>query len=266
LKTIKIYDTLFSHAKYSTDFQDSKYIKWDRNLKESDICFYTDTSLNLIQDFKKLHKKNYAWILESPEITKFSYDWIRNNNYFFDQVFTHNKKLLDRGENFIFNPTGGCWIKPEDQKIYDKTKLVSIISSAKKQTFGHNLRHQVIYNMKELDIYGRGYNPIEYKLEALKDYMFSVTIENCKEDYYFTEKLIDCFRTGVVPIYWGCPSIGNFFNIKGMIIINDVTEFFNLKLSEEKYIEMLPYIIDNFEKSEKYIISEDFIYETLKNK
>jgi len=264
LKTIKIIDNLFSHAKYSTDFQESKYITWDRNIIQSDKCFYTDTSLNFIHNFKKLHNKNYAWLIESPEITKGSYEWIRTNNHLFDKVFTHSKKLLDRGENFIFNPTGGCWIKPEDQKIHSKNKLVSIIASSKRMTNGHNLRHQVIYTMKNLDVYGRGYSPVEYKLDALKDYMFSVTIENCKEDYYFTEKLIDCFRTGTVPIYWGCPSIGDFFNIKGMIIINSINDILNLDLTEEKYNDMLPYIQENFEKSERYLISEDYMFETLK--
>jgi hypothetical protein len=73
------------------------------------------------------------------------------------------------------------------------------------------LRHQSVLKFKDkMDLYGRGYNPVEYKLKCLKDYAFSLTIENTKKDYYFTEKLIDCFMTGTVPIYWGCPSIQKF--------------------------------------------------------
>lgn len=207
MREIRIKDTLFAHAQYSTDFQKSKYIKWNRNSNDKFITFYTDNSLQQVENDVKY---KIAWLLESPEITKNSYRWIENNNYKFDKVFTHSKKLLDKGENYIFSPTGGCWIKPEDQKIWEKSKIVSIISSQKKITYGHRLRHNIISNNKNIDVFGRGYNPIEYKLLGLKDYMFSITIENCREDYYFSEKLIDCFQTGTVPIYWGCPSIGKF--------------------------------------------------------
>jgi len=36
------------------------------------------------------------------------------------------------------------------------------------------------------------------KADTLVPYMFSLAIENSKLDGYFTEKLLDCFLTGVV--------------------------------------------------------------------
>ena len=45
------------------------------------------------------------------------------------------------------------------------------------------------------------------KIDGLRDYRYHFCIENIKRDYWFTEKLIDCFVTGTIPIYWGCPSI-----------------------------------------------------------
>jgi len=223
-KKFKIIDQIFAHAKYSTDFQESKYIEWDRTpIKDDKIIFYTDYSINNVRFHRpESDQVNIAWLLESPDITTQSYKWIESNDYRFDIVLTNNKNLLDSGEKFKFCPTGGCWIKPEDQKIYEKKKLVSTIASAKRMTAGHMLRHQFIQNFRnKMDVYGRGYNPIEYKLIGLKDYAFSLTIENTNKDYYFTEKLLDCFMTGTVPIYWGCPSIGDFFNTDGMIIINN---------------------------------------------
>jgi hypothetical protein len=125
------------------------------------------------------------------------------------------------------------------------------------------LRHQSIstFNNK-LDVYGRGYNPIDYKLDALKDYAFSLTIENTQEDYYFTEKLIDCFMTGTVPIYWGCSSIGKFFNTDGMITFDNVNDLVDIieGLSFEKYNYMKDAIKDNFEKAKEFLIAEDYIY------
>eukprot|EP00620_Florenciella_sp_RCC1587_P021099 CAMPEP_0182561832 /NCGR_PEP_ID=MMETSP1324-20130603/4262_1 /TAXON_ID=236786 /ORGANISM="Florenciella sp., Strain RCC1587" /LENGTH=60 /DNA_ID=CAMNT_0024774579 /DNA_START=220 /DNA_END=399 /DNA_ORIENTATION=+ len=51
--------------------------------------------------------------------------------------------------------------------------------------------------------------------------MFHIAIENVKSNGYFTEKLLDCFLTRTVPLYWGCPNIGEYFEVEGMIIIDD---------------------------------------------
>ena len=261
-KKFKIVDHMFAHAVYSTDFQDSKYIEWDRtpiNLNDK-LVFYTDYSLDQVRGNTSV---KYAWLLESPDITSQSYDFISKYNRGFTQVLTHSRELLERGENFKFCPTGGCWIKPEDQKIYEKRKLVSIIASAKRMTHGHMLRHQSIQDYKgKIDVYGRGYSPIDYKLDGLRDYAFSLTIENTNKDYYFTEKLIDCFMSGTVPIYWGCPSIGKFFNTDGMIIFDNVKDLENIleNLSLEKYEKMKNAIQDNFERAKEYLIAEDYIY------
>lgn len=254
---------MFAHATYSTDYQDSKYIDWDRspiNVNDK-IVFYSDYSLD--QVCGKI-ENNVAWLMESPDITSQSHNWIKYNNNKFNYVLTNNKELLDSGENFKFCPTGGCWIKPEDQKVYEKTKLVSTIASAKRMTHGHLLRHQSIYTYRnKMDVYGRGYNPVEYKLDALKDYAFSLTIENTKKDFYFTEKLIDCFMTGTLPIYWGCPSISKFFNTDGMILFDSISELNKILdgISFEQYIKMKKVIQENFENAKRYLIAEDYIYE-----
>lgn len=264
---ILIKDNLFAHAKYSTDFQESKYIEWIRkSSKDEDICFYTDSSLyfSLQDDFKF----KIAWMVESPEITTNHFSWISNNSKHFDYVLTTNQKLLDKIDNGVFIPLGGCWIKPEDQKIYKKTKLISTITSSKRMTYGQKMRHFLIDKYKNnIDVFGRGYNIIDYKLTGLKDYMFSLTIENTNQNYYFSEKLIDCFMTGTVPVYWGC-DIEKFFNPKGFIMINKMEDFENVlhELTEDKYIKMLPYIEENFQLAKKYLIAEDYIWENFLNK
>lgn len=257
---IKIIDNHFSHAKYSTDYQTSD-VEWvrDMNVKSDndDIVIYTDSNLQ----HTPYGNKKIAWLLESPEITRQSYEYIRNNHHKFDYIFTHNKELLDINDKFKFIPTGGCWIEKEDQIIYNKSKNISIIASSKNMTYGHRLRHEIIGNFKNIDVYGRGYQQIPYKLEALKDYRYSITIENTNCDYYFTEKLIDCFVTGTIPIYWGCPSIGDFFDIEGMIIINNANDLNNIidTLNDDFYINKMKHIQNNFDLSKEYLISEDHI-------
>ena len=70
-------------------------------------------------------------------------------------MFTHEKTLLDLGENFRFIPSGGCWIESDKQQIHNKTKLVSIIVSFKRQLEGHKLSDDVISNYgNKMDVMG----------------------------------------------------------------------------------------------------------------
>jgi len=207
-----------------------------------------------------------AWLIEPKEIAPYTYDFIVNNNNKFKKVFTHEKSLLDKGGNYELLPFGCCWIKPEDQKIYNKSKMISIISSNKTQTNGHRLRHEIVNQLNgKIDVYGRTYNPIDYKLDGLKEYKFHIVVENTKRDYWFTEKLIDCFVTGTIPIYWGCPSIGDFFDTNGMIIFDNVGELVDIinNLSIDDYIKRLESIKNNFNKSKKYLLPDDIIYKKL---
>ena len=117
-----------------------------------------------------------------------------------------------------------------------------------------------------LDVFGNGYTPVTHKIEAMKDYGFTIVIENSKTDYYFTEKLIDSFMTGTIPIYWGCPSIGDFFNLDGMLIFDDLnTLLIHLNsLSLDKYSTMIDAVKENFEKAKNYLIAEDWIHNNTK--
>lgn len=269
LKKVKIIDRNFAHAKYTTDYQESKYIEWVRETmpENNEILFFTDNMLYYHQNFNCL---KVGMLLEPRAINPSIYKWVETNHNDFYKIFTYDKELIDNFDNVEFYPHCGCWIKESDQVIYEKEKLISIIASSKSQTEGHRLRHEAINLAKEnnikLEIFGRVYKPIDYKLEALDKYAFSIVIENSKIDYYFTEKLIDSFVTGTVPIYWGCPSIGDFFNLDGMIIFNDTNDLLYQisSLTLEKYQSMLPAIQDNFERAKKYLIAEDWLYNNTK--
>ena len=159
-----------------------------------------------------------------------------------------------------------CWdLRLKDYEC-EKTKNVSLILSAKQTTIGHRLRHVVNKTYPHIDSYGYN-NPIENKITALKDYRFSVVIENCQKDYYFSEKLIDSFITGTIPIYWGCPSISHFFDTNGMLIFNTLNELELIinNLNEGLYNSKFESIKHNFEEAKKYLVADNLIYEKLKN-
>lgn len=99
----------------------------------------------------------------------------------------------------------------------DKPKLISAICSNKSHTEYHNRRREFLSRLKkdvpELDIYGtiNGMG-IRTKDEALRDYKYTIAIENCRVDDYWTEKLSDPIFSLTEPIYCGCTNIERYFD------------------------------------------------------
>lgn len=139
----------------------------------------------------------------------------------FFKVLTADAQLLATIPNAVFFPVGGAWVS--DWRNTDKTKraMCSLIASNKQKHEGHKLRHQVVEWVRssgsDVDIMGRGYTPFAVKTDGLAPYRFSVVIENVRETNYFSEKLIDAILCETVPIYWGCPNIGDVFDTACMI-------------------------------------------------
>lgn len=273
---ISLKDNSFSHA-YSYGNGDlnilSKYIKWDR-INIHDIIFYTDSFFNSDDPYKYSYKTNIAWIHEPKSIRNHLYDINSIDWSKFDYVLSHNINFIDQLNNTgkvkaLWCAAGGCWIYEEDRKIYNKSKNLSIIASVKRMTHGHKLRHKIIELYKEefCEIAGNGYNSIAYKLSALKDYRFSVIIENDNSDGNFTEKLIDCLITGTIPIYYGTKNIGTYFDLNGFILINSPEEFGNIisLLNEDYYNSKINSIKNNFELAHQYVNTEDSIYNLYKD-
>lgn len=243
----------------------NKYVQWEfGNTPVSKSCFITDMCLTDVLRAKGVRRK-IAWILEPRAIHSHSYEWIEQNNKLFDFVLTFDTDLIERGENFLYYPHGRCWING-DPTTNTKSKLCSIIASSKNFTDGHQLRHKVIqHKYSEVDIYGYGYNPIDSKREALDEYMFSITIENSIQRGYWTEKIVDCFATKTVPIFWGDKSVCDHFDEDGIIFFNDKNSL-DVVMREIKnngadiYNKKLAAINKNFNLVDKYRIPEDWIY------
>lgn len=260
--SVPILDSLFSHVSSQT-----KYFNWDRDISKYNYVIVTDTSFNRVDSLN--HQTKIAWLLESPEITASSHVWLKQNINKFQHVFTFRRDLLQQyPDKCKFVMASSCWISPESSKLYPKRKLVSMISSKKKSTSGHKLRFEVISRLKNrLDLYGRGWNEIARKEDGLAAYMFSVAIENNKSDYYFTEKLLDCFATGTVPIYYGCPSIGDIFDPDGIIMVNNVNDVDRVlrEITPQLYQSMLPAVTRNFQTLERFRSCNDYMYANHKN-
>jgi len=240
---------------YSVHGKESKHIEWVQ--RGGEATFYIDDTINVgISDERSGLK--YLWLLESKFIKPGLVESIIQNRELventYDIIFTHDQRLLALGDKFKWVPAQGFWIK--EPKVYEKSKMISMIASNKRMCEGHIKRLEWVERIgDQVDLYGRGFNEIANKEDGLCDYMFSVAIENGQYETYFTEKLLDCFATGTIPVYLGAPDIGNHFNMDGIIVLSD--EF---DVSEDIYYSKLDAIKDNLERAKEMEILEDFIY------
>lgn len=235
-----------------------------------DECFDSENT-HIIDKCKSKYK--VAWIHEPRPLHNLQNNRLKTLEGMldkFDFVMTYDEYLLDNyPEKCVYCIDNCFWISDDMIKIHKKSKLASMIYSWKSDTEGHKLRH-IIASTDGLDLYGSGCGRIiEFKEEGLADYYFSITIENSKSKYYFTEKILDCFACGTIPIYWGCKNIGDYFDERGIISfdsISDLPQIFE-KIGDMDYIESLqPYVRNNFEIVKQYHRYEDWIKENIFDK
>jgi len=245
-----------------------KYIEWVP--KESglscDMTVYVD---NFIKDWgmKDPSKEKIGWLLESPQVNEEIIRYIKDNlelvRSHYKMIFTCVDSLLEIGEPFKYTISNVVpWIWEQNRMIYPKTKLVSMIASNKGWLRGHQNRLKWVEKLKDkVDLFGSGRpNQLKDKEDGLKDYMFSVSIENDNSPGYFTEKLTDNFVTGTVPVYWGSREIvSKYFDPTGVIFLEDDPTLSTL--SVEKYQSMMPSIERNFELAQKLPTAEDYFFE-----
>ncbi len=170
----------------------------------------------------------------------------------FDLVVVSTDHLVGPSPKVVPLEFGTSWI-PDGVVLPEKRPGISMVVGRKQRTEGHRLRHDVwrrqdeILAPKSFFTSDRGWprklswlrgcpwldplpvNPWgwpvlgESKL-PLFETRFHIAIENCRSRYYFTEKLLDCFLTDTVPIYWGCRNIGEYFDAGGIIQVESLDQ------------------------------------------
>ena len=262
---IKIVDGAFKGA-YGLGFSGANgsarpaHIIWDRSESNSDTEVIVFTDSHLEEARQSTVQKKIGLLIESPGMRPAIYAWIRANYHLFDVVFTHQRDLAEMGEPFRFMTLGGSRIPLEEWGIYPKHRLVNIVASDKTKLPGHRIRHMVT-RLDGVDAYGPSYIPLVQKSD-LKHYYFSIVTENCNLDWYFTEKLIDAFALGILPIYWGC-DVSKFFDMDGIITFDTVEGLAKLipKLTPEFYHERMDAVMENYKLAHSYRCPEDCLWE-----
>jgi len=206
---------------------------------------------------------NIAVLIEPPALTATHYEKAVMLEDRFDAIFTYSLEHLRRGGPWRFYPYGGSRIR--EWGVFDKSKRAnaSIIVSVKAITEGHRLRHEIVKQFGErLSVFGEPYTEyLDPKPPGLRPFRYSIVVESGRSDYYFTEKLIDCFSQGTVPIYWGCPGIDGFFDEDGIISFKtpDDLAYILASISEWDYHDRLPAICRNLKLARGFRCAEDHL-------
>jgi len=241
----------------------------------------TDKPCELYVDrlpFKEKNEIRVLWVVEPNEVSGIK-DQVIGRHSEYDLILTWNSEIIEKCENAILHPHGMCWILDFDltkEKEYCITSLVG----GKQMSKNHLIRQElpkIVDNIKSIPLHlfnsrNNPFNglPIDRQMtdgdrkNELFYSQFHIAIENVSQKNYFSEKLIDCFQTKTIPIYLGCPNISDFFDIKGMLIVNSLDEIIDVcnSITPETYNKMLEYVNLNYELS----IPHANFRETLKNK
>jgi hypothetical protein len=210
--------------------------------------------------------KRYLLLIECSLIRPDNWDLTRHRGY--DKIFTWNDALVDDKKYFKLNiPCNLERVSfAESDK---REKLCALIAGNKYARRNpielYSRRIEAIrwfekHHPDDFDLYGIGWDsplttrkvakaflygrpsyvfdrkfpsyrgPVGRKLEILRKYKFSICYENARDiPGYITEKIIDCFTAGCVPVYWGAPNIGDHVPTSAFV------DFKNFKSYEELY-------------------------------
>jgi hypothetical protein len=276
---------LFTNFKTQNDFA-FLYDKY----KDKPITIFNDY---IPKSYNELEYNSYNFlIIHEPNEFFGLHNWTLQNYNLFDGIFTWSELILNNCPNAILFDHGA---RSEDdnwlnsfQNTNTKQFNVTFLSGAKTLTEGHKFR-QEIYNLKDqikiphkwyyvLDDFnwdnfnkggiGRSVSSISATFNNIpkricyNESMFHIAVENVRHNNWYTEKIGDAFASKTIPIYWGCPNIGDHFDERGIIYFETKEELIDIinNLTPEVYYNMKSYIDINYE-----LVKNSFFPYTLNN-
>lgn len=156
-----------------------------------------------------------------------------------------------------------CAPRDVDALVNAKSKFCNFIYANPKCETRNNFFH-ALSDYKKVDAAGPLFNNttgllgrkekewLAAKPAFMRSYKFSISFENESWRGYVTEKIVDAFLAGSVPIYWGSPDIAQHFNPNAFInchdynsmeaVINKVMELDNDDDLYRQYLAAPPFV------------------------
>lgn len=240
---------------FNSSYKTKTYLVFDPNQNFFD-------KNNLMNIKKKFDKIILIHGCEPPMINDIS-DKIKENVEYFDVIYTFDESLLATSNKCKLFCFGSCWVLTNRQGEHislrqdyhnlftlEKKYKLSFVKSKKNELPGHKLRHNISNQLqnKSYEILFPEFGQYQDKKTFFQDSMFHIAIENSQVRNYFSEKIIDCFMSYTIPIYWGCPNIGDYFNTEGIITFENEQELESIlnSLTPETYFQKQDAILDNY--------------------
>lgn len=194
---------------------------------------------------------------------------VHDNHRNFDLVLSYDDRNLVLPNAKEFCPVG-TWVSDDIQ--LDKKNQISFLMSSKINGEAYRMRFKIKKRLEKVTSLG----PFELKWhrsppiypnkdDFFRHAKFNIACENQIMNNMYTEKLLDCFKTFTVPIYYGCANIEKYFNPKGIIRFNSIEEFDRIveSLHPDMYEEMRPYMEENYNLAKPYW--EKTVYERIED-
>ena len=155
--------------------------------------------------------------------------YIHCNN--FSPFLLNRPKIITVPNDFctfiVSNPK--CEIR---NKIFQKLNLYKKVNSM--GDYANNVGYKITYPYWSQDYFN-----------VLKRHKFMICFENTKMETYSTEKIVNPYLSGTIPIYWGSNNVKNIFNPDSMLFLEDE--------SEESINKLIEQIIELDNDDKKYL-------------
>lgn len=220
------------------------------DLKEANVLFESVFSKSLVDTKKWTYKIHYSGEPYSNDSN--TYDLVLcSQNTAGNVVDVPLFVYYIHGNNFM----NQLLSKPVITKV-PQHFCCFIVSNSKGMV--RNRMFALLNSYKKVHSYGKFANnmghllPFDYWTEdfrqLLSSYKFIICFENSKLGTYSTEKIINPYLSGTIPIYWSSHHIKNIFNSDSMLFLEDETDASyqhvfdmvkELDTLDEKYLEFV---------------------------
>ena len=225
--------------------------------------------------------KRVLAIFTEPKKGMIASEWVRDNHLLFNLIATYDRTLADLPNVRIIDFGGAHCNTMPGVKDFSVSFVLSTGCNAATYN-GYDVRRDLALNFGFSSVPGRLFVSSKHlvlkpeQIDSLianantKNYvpillsdskapvfqsMFHIAIENNIDDFYFTEKIVDCFRTYTVPIYWGTSKVLELFEKDGIIYVEDPEKIHSIvsSLTPRDYWSRMPAMARNFGLAERYL-------------
>ncbi len=195
---------------------------FSQNFLDFDCIRIFYTGENIIPDFNLY---DYAIGFEKMEV---------GDRYFWDPLcYTY----IRQKQIFISNKIEQMNNK---KNIINRKFCATVVSNGSNADTFRTIFFKKLSEYKIVDSGGNYLNNIggrvDDKVTFLSNYKFSLAMENVSHKGYCTEKIIESFEAGTIPIYWGDTDIAEYFNERAFINCHKFTSI-NEIIDEIKIID-----------------------------